>query len=290
MKTLLALVALVTVLVMGCSNKEEELQQQLSKSQSEQTTLQQSIAERDKSIEEVMKAINEVYADLEKARSKEAKLVERAGGNEVSPQITNAATRQVLMQNIAEIGSALKENRKKIGALQARTKSLAGQLAGLNTLVANLKQSLLEREQSIALLEGKIQGLETTVAEKTKAIAEKENVIEEQKLMMKKAFYVIGTRKELEEKGIITDEGGFLWGLLGSTTIMASGVDQSVFTPIDRTVDGTIQVNGTIDEILPRRNEEFFASTTQPEGDHSSLKIVRPEKFWQDNYLVIVVD
>ncbi len=287
MKTRLALVALVTVLVIGCNTKEEELQQQLSKAQGEQAALHQSIAERDKSIEEVMKAINEVYTDLEKARSKESKLVERAGTNEVA---SPATTKQALIQNIAEIGSALKENRKKISSLQARVKSLKGELAGLNTLITNLKQSLQEREQSIALLEAKVQGLETTVAEKTRVITEKERVIEEQQMAMKKAFYVIGTRQELKEKGIITDEGGFLWGLLGSTTIMASGVDQSVFTPIDRTLGETIQVNGTIDEILPRRSEEFFAATTQPEGDHSSLKIVRPEKFWQDNYLVIVVD
>jgi DNA repair exonuclease SbcCD ATPase subunit len=289
MKTRLALVALVTVLVIGCSNKEEELQQQLSKAKSEQATLQQSITERDKSIEEVMKAINEVYADLEKARSKEGKLAERVGGSEVPPQITNAATKQVLLQNITEIGSALKENRKKISSLQAKVKSLGGQLAGLNTLVANLKQSLQEREQSIALLEAKVQGLEMTVAEKTKAIAEKEVVIEEQRQMMKKAFYVVGTRKELKEKGIITDEGGFLWGLLGSTTVMSSGVDQSLFTAIDKTNDQTIQIQGKIDEILPHRNEEFFATAT-PSENSSALKITRPEKFWQDNYLVIVLD
>jgi predicted nucleic acid-binding Zn-ribbon protein len=289
MKTLLALVALVTVLVIGCNNKEEELQQQLTKAKGEQATLQQNIAERDKSIEEVMKAINEVYADLEKARSKEGKLVERANNSEIPTQITNATTRQVLLGNITEIGSALKENRKKIAALQTKVKSLGGQLAGLNTLIANLKLSLQEREQSIALLEAKVQGLETTVVEKTKAIAEKEGVIEEQRQMMKKAFYVVGTRKELKEKGIITDEGGFLWGLLGSTTVMASGVNKSLFTPIDKAADQTIQVSGAIDEILPHRNEEFFA-TTQPSDNASSLKIVQPEKFWQDNYLVIVVD
>lgn len=289
MKTLLALVALVTVLVIGCSNKEEELQQQLTKAKGEQATLQQNIAERDKSIEEVMKAINEVYADLEKARSKEGKLMERASNSEVPTQITNATTRQVLLGNITEIGTALKENRKKIAALQAKVKSLGGQLAGLNTLIANLNHSLQEREQSIALLEAKVQGLETTVADKTKAIAEKEGVIEEQRLMMKKAFYVVGTRKELKEKGIITDEGGFLWGLLGSTTVMASGVDQSLFTAIDKSNDQMIQIQGKIDEILPHRNEEFFA-TAEPSENSSALKIVQPEKFWQDNYLVIVVD
>ena len=289
MRTRWAIVAIFTALVMGCNNKEEELQQQLSKAKNEQTSLQQSIAERDKSFEEVIKAINEVYTDLESARAKEAKLVARAGGNEGPPQMTNAATKQTLLQNIGEIGSALKENRKKVSGLQARIKSFRGEIASLNALIANLKQSLQEREQSIAQFEAKVQGLETTVAEKTKVIEEKENVIEDQRLMMTKAFYIVGTRKELKEKGVITDEGGFLWGLLGSTTIMASGVDKSLFTPIDKTADKTIQVAGTIDEILPHRSDQFFA-TAQPADNASSLKIVQPEKFWQDNYLVIVLD
>lgn len=290
MRTRIALVVIFAAIIAGCNNREQELQQQLSKAQSDQAALKQSITDRDKAFEEVMKAINDVYADLEKARSKEAKLVERAGGGEVPPEITNAATRQTLLNNINEIGTTLKENRKKINGLQARVKTFKGEVASLNTLIGNLKQSLQEREQSIAQLEAKVKGLETTVAENTKAISERDNTIEEQKKTMNKAFYVVGTRKELKEKGIITDEGGFLWGLLGSTTIMASGVDKSLFTPIDRTKDQTIQVTGEIDEILPHRNQDFFA-TAHPEGaDQTSLKIVQPDKFWQDNYLVVVLD
>ncbi len=289
MKTQLALVALCIVLVIGCSNKEEELQKQVAKLQGEQSTLQQSITDRDKYFEDVMKSVNEVYADLEKARSKEAQLVERTGGPEGPAQITNTDTRQKLLQNISDIGAGLKENRKKISDLQGRMKSFRGEIAGLKKLVENLKQSLQEREQSIAQLETKVQGLESTVAENVKTISEKESVIDRQKRMISTAFYVVGTRKELEEKGIITNEGGFPWGLFGSTTILASGVDQSLFTPISKTDDKTISVQGTIKEILPHRSEEFF-TTAHPEESQSALTIVQPDKFWQDNYLVVVVD
>ncbi|MGH9425637.1 MAG: hypothetical protein ACRD2L_04930 [Terriglobia bacterium] len=291
MKRLLVLTALCAMLMIGCSNKEkeEQLQQQLSKAQSDQAALQQSITERDKYFEDVMRAINEVYADLETARAKEAQLVERTGGTEGPAQITNADTRQKLLKSIDDIGSALKENRKKIADLQSRMKKFRGEIAGLNKLVDNLKQSLQEREQSIARLEVRVQGLEATVAEKAKMIEEKESVIDRQQKTMNTGFYVVGTRKELKEKGIITDEGGFLWGLLGSTSVMASGVDETLFSPIDKSMDQTISVQGKIKEILPRRNEEFFA-TRQSDENRSELTIVRPEKFWQDKYLVVVVD
>jgi predicted nucleic acid-binding Zn-ribbon protein len=291
MKTWLALTAICAVLITGCSNKEkeEQLQQQLTKAQSEQAALQQSITERDKYFEDVVRAVNDVYADLESARAKEAQLVERTGGTEGPAQITNADTRQKLLKSIEEIGSGLKENRKKITDLQSRMKKFRGEIAGLNTLIDNLKNSLQEREQSIAKLETRVQGLEATVAEKAKVIEEKEGVIGDQQKKMNTGFYVAGTRKELKEKGIISDEGGFLWGLLGSTTVMASGVDRSLFTAIDKTKDQLITVAGKIKEILPRRSEDLF-TMAQPAANKSDLTIVHPEKFWQDNYLVIVLD
>lgn len=292
MKTRMGVVALcaaVIVMVAGCNNNSEELQKQVSQLQNEASSLHQNITERDKNFDEVMQAVNEVYKDLEQARSKEAQIVERTGGSEGPTQLTGTDTRQNLMQNISAIGSSLKESRKKINSLQAKLKNSRTEFASLTSLVENLKTTLKGQEESIAALETKVQGLEATVAQKDQVIQEKETVIGQQLKSMKTGFYVVGTRAELKEKGIITDEGGFPWGLFGSTTVMASGVDQSLFTSIDKTADQTIHVNGTIDEILPRRNEEFFAMGQQDEH-LSDLTIVKPEGFWQDNYLVIVVN
>ena len=289
MKVWVALIASGALLATGCNQHEEELQKQLAKVQGEKTSLQQSITERDKYFEDVIKAVNDVYADLETARAKEAEVVARSGGTEGPAEITNSSTRQKLVQNINDIGASLKENRKKIGALQSRVRASKRQMDGLNKLIENLKQTLQEREESIAQLQTKVQGLETTVAENVKVIAEKTNIIEEQQKKMSKAFYIVGTRDDLKKKGIITDEGGFLWGLLGSTTVLASGIDLSQFQAIDKNKDETINVNGKIDEIIPHRSEEFFA-TAQPAENTSELKIVKPDKFWQDNYLVIVLD
>lgn len=281
--------ALGGILILGCNDKEEQLQKQVAQLQGEQTSLQQSIAERDQNLEEVMHSVNEVYADLEKARVKEGKLSERAGGKETQGQVSNTVTRQQLLNNISEIGSTLKENRKRIASLESRMKSFRGEVGSLNKLVDNLKKSLEEREQSIALLESKVQGLETSVAEQTKTIAEKDGVIDGQQKAINTAYMVVGTRKELKEKGIINDEGGFLWGLLGSTTVVSSGIDPSLFTPIDKTKDQSISVQGKIEEVLPHRNEQFFA-TAQPMENSSVITITHPSEFWQDRYLVIVVD
>jgi predicted nucleic acid-binding Zn-ribbon protein len=289
MRRQLAVVALCAIFVIGCNNNKEEMQKQLTDAQNARTSLQQDIIDRDAYFESVMKSVNEVYTDLEKVRIKEGVLKKSGAGLEGAPQYTNAQSRDRLIQNINEIGSSLQENRKRVAAIQGRMKHFKGEIAGLNTLVENLKASILEREQSITQLQAKVQGLQATMAEKTKLLDEKEGTIGDQQRTLNTAFYVIGTRDELRKKGIISDEGGFLWGLLGSTTIMNTSADQSNFTPIDKTKDQTIQVNGRIQEILPRRNSDLFAATQKPEKG-SELTIVSPGKFWQENYLVIVTD
>ncbi|HUI63584.1 MAG TPA: hypothetical protein VL126_01990 [Bacteroidota bacterium] len=291
MKPKILLAVLCVVTAAGCSNrdKEEELQKQLSERQNDRESMQQIIAEKDKYVEEVIQAVNDVYKDLEIARVKEGKLKQRAGGTEPSAGSVTSDSRQKLLQDISEIGANLKENRKKVGDLQMRVRGLHSHIASLDTLVSTLRASLEERERSIAELQTHVQGLEASLAEKTKTIQENENLINDQERQINAGYYVIGTRDELKKKGIITDEGGFLWGLLGSTTILASGFDPTDFTPIDKTKDQTIHVQGRIEEILPRRQGDFFA--TSDGGENSSdLKIVQPHQFWQDKYLVIVVD
>jgi predicted nucleic acid-binding Zn-ribbon protein len=289
MKTQLAAFMLCMLLVVGCNNDKEELQKQLADAQTARTSLQQDITDRDAYYEQVMKSVNEVYTDLEKARIKEGELKKKGADLEGPAQYTNAQSRDRLIANINEIGSSLQENRKKIASLQVRMKNFKGQIAGLNSLIENLKTSIQERETSITQLQTKVEGLQATMAEKTKVIEDRDMMISDQQRTLNTGFYIVGTRDELRKKGIISDEGGFLWGLLGSTTIMNANFDASEFTPIDKTKDKMIKVDGRIAEILPRRNSDLFAAT-QKEEKLSELTISNPVRFWQENYLVIVTD
>lgn len=285
MKVKIGVIALFVILVSGCGNREQELQQRISQLQTSDSTMQQGISDRDKYMEQVIAAVNDAYTNLEKARVMEGGVAKRSGGVEGSSTMTNVVTRDNLLNNLRDISTALKENRKRIGALQSQSRGYSKQIAGLDTLIDNLKASIAEREESIAQLQARVQGLEANVAENTKTIAHKDSVIDDQRKTINTAYYVVGTKDELEKKGIITNEGGFLWGLLGSTTVLSDSVSTASFEPIDGTTNQSIHVNGTIDEILPSRTEGTFA--TDETG--SALTILRPSKFWQQRLLVIVV-
>jgi len=275
----------------GCADneKERQLQSDLETSRSDRAALRMALDDREQFVEEILKSVNEIYADLETARLKEGKLIPRADDVGETPWVSSPDTRARVLENIGEIGNGLKENRKKIGDLQKRVRAYGGEVANLNALLDKLKASLQEREEAIAQLKLDVQGLEQTIAEQTMLVGERERTIDEQKKQLNTVFYVAGTREELEEKGIITEEGGFLWGLLGSTTTLAGGADLTAFTPADKQAMPTIHVQGKVDDILPRRKADCYAISETPEGA-SEIRILEPEKFWQGRPLVVVLD
>jgi uncharacterized protein YoxC len=275
----------------GCSGREEELQKELDREkarlQGTSDSLNQVITQRDHYFDEVVRAINDVYVSLEGARQKEEMITQQTGEAEGKFSLTNDQERSRLLQQIASIDTTLKQGRKKLASLQSRVKKLNKESMALTETINNLKQMIEERERTIALLEGRVNGLENEVVEKTRLIAQRDSIIGSREDEINTVFYVVGTREELEEKGIITDEGGFPWGLFGSTTVLASGLDPSFFKSLDRTKSNVISVSGRIDEIVPKRDDRFYA--THDVGDESSdLTVIDPAKFWQDRYLVIV--
>lgn len=294
---LLSAVAVLAILgvLPGC-NKSEELEKQNAELQNQNASLVKDLTERDTYIDTVTQVINEVYTSLEHAGAKEKVLQQQSSDVEASKKRTPRELRGKLLDEIGQIDSSLHINQRRLSDLEKRTSSYRSQFAGLNRMIANLKKTIEEREKSIADLDQKVKGLETEVAEKTRTVAQRDSVITTQNATIAQqhneittAFYIVGKRDDLEKRGIIVKQGGFLWGLLGSTTILANGFDPSDFQPINRTIDTTITVNGGIDEIVPKRVERYY-SQTKTADKQTSLEITDPKNFWQDKYLVIITD
>lgn len=290
MKSSAMLGMLCALLLFGCSNKEreEQLQSELTQASNMRDSLQQSLSQRDQYIDEVMKTVTDVYADLEKTRVKEHKLM--PSGTQEHPQVMTANTRQKLLTSVNEIGSALKDNQKKITDLQARLKKAGVESAKLNELIETMKTDIQNREQEIAQLKTNLEGLTASVNEKSRIIQVKDSVIGDQQKKLNTVYYIAGTRDQLKEKGIITKNGGFLWGLLGSTDVLSGSIDTTQFQPIDKTAEQTIHLQGKVDEILPQRSPDSYTESTDSDQKNSDLQIVEPNKFWQHKYLVVVLD
>jgi peptidoglycan hydrolase CwlO-like protein len=273
------------VVLAGCGqsdleNKNKELQKQLEA--------------KDQYIEEVTSAINEIHNQLESTWAMENKVMQQSPSREGVKSASNLQVKQQILSRISDIDSILAANRKKLTSLQIRLKNAATQYAGLQKMVEGLKATLEEREKTLADLQARVKSLESEVSEKTKVIAAREATIEdqtnqlnEQTRQMNAVYYVVGKKDDLKGKGIIIDEGGIFWGLLGSTTVLASNFNADLFQKMDKTKKSQIEVAGKIAEIIPKRDAGSY-STEEMSGGKTNVKITNPDQFWKVNRLVIV--
>jgi hypothetical protein len=269
----------------GCNQSELE---------NKNKELQQQLAAKDQYIEEVTTAINEIHNQLESTWAMENKVIQQSLAKEGSKAPSHLQVKQQILSRISDIDSILAANRKKLANLQSKLKNAATQYAGLQKLVDNLKVTLEERERTLADLQARVKSLEFEVTEKTRVIAAREATIDDQTkqlsertLQMNSVYYVVGKKDELETKGIVADEGGFLWGLLGSTTVLAGNFNAELFQKMDKTKEEQIDVPGKIAEIIPKRDAGSY-SMEPTVGGHTILKITNSDQFWKVNRVVIV--
>jgi hypothetical protein len=271
---------IVPLIVAGCGNPSEELQNRNNE-------LTRQLAEKDQFINEVTGSLSEIYGKVETAWAEHKKVVRAAESVEGGVTLTRAQMKERVLDRITGISAALSENRKKVNALERRLKESGSKYTGLEKLVEELKTTIHERDQSIVELWERIRNLETDVVQKADIIAAHEETIRVQEKRMTTVYYVVGTRDTLKNRGIIAEEGGFPWGLFGSTTTLASNLDDQSFSPLDVNNQLSIAVHGEIDEIVPKRDEATYTQEMNEEGV-AVLRIVDPQKFWQQRHLVIV--
>ncbi len=286
--TLVAIVVLLAVV--GCDNgKQQELESQNSQ-------LKNELASRDQYIQDVTSTINDIHNQLEDAWSKEKKVLRASKKDETEKTLTDAELKQSIISRISDIRHTLAQNRARINSLEGRLKTASTQYTGLQAMVDDLKKTLDEREKTIADLNLRVENLQGDVNAKAVMIAERDTTIQNQSRMLddntrqiNTVFYVVGKRSELKDKGIITREGGFLWGLLGATTVLSANYDGGQFEAVDKTKESEIEIPGRIDEIVPQRAEGTYAAQETGDG-HTILKIINPDNFWRENHLVIISD
>jgi len=109
-------------------------------------------------------------------------------------------------------------------------------------------------------------------------------------------YYVIGTRDELKQKGIIREEGGarFLFVLWksGRTVVPSRRLDANQFTPVDRRSLPELALP-TADRryrIISRQDLTALATPPTDNGTISgSVKIADSARFWANSRFLIII-
>ena len=285
MRTTLMVLMIALLSVLGCTDKRER--EELARKNED---LAKQLASRDRFIEDVTGTINEIHDNLEATWAKEKNVVRQTTKDEGKVGATSVELKQRIIDRIAGMHTVIMESRKKMALLQQKLNESGKQYAGLQRMVDDLKKEIEEREQAIAELKARVGVLETEVSEKSAVIAAHQNTIDKQTEQLNTVYYyIVGTRDELKKKGIITREGGVLWGLFGGTTVLASNFAEADFQTLDKTKDHTIALRGLVDEIVPKRDTSLY-TIVRLESGQTELRIINPDSFWRERRLVIVAE
>lgn len=269
----------------SCNNSDMEAMQRTNDS------LQQVVDTKEGEIDALFEMMNQIEENLAIISAKYGKVQEMKNNNVES----NGNVKGEINEQISTIESMLEANKKKIGELNARISSLGKEKTKLQEFVTRLEERITSQETQIAELMRElesnkviIQNLNQNVSELSASNKAKEAIIEQQTIEANRAYFVVGSFKDLKDAGIVNKSGGFIG--IGKRQSTNTEMETSKFTMIDKTKVTTITINLKKAKVVSPHPESSYELVMDENDDKivSYLRILDPVKFWnQTRYLVI---
>jgi hypothetical protein len=209
---------------------------------------------------------------------------------------------------LADQIQARKDMQARVNALVSRAKATANQLAQiqkdqvqLQSANSQLKDENAQQAQKIQEDAQMIADLGATIERQRTEIATLGARIDSLGTEMKtlgarhyKAYYVIGTEKELRDKGIIAKEGGANLLLFhpGKTLVPSRVLNPDVFTAIDQREVKMIPLPDSTSKyrIVSRQSLDDADVTWRDSNSfRGNLSITKPDEFWAPSRFLIIV-
>ncbi len=238
-----------------------------------------------------LESIAEIQDSLTVIAPEESRLNRLSQEAELGTRATQTQKERML-NTIADLQASIKNTRQRIRDLESSLKGSQAELVGLRRVIDNLKKSVGEKEAMVLRLTARVDSLKVTVVGLQanvrlgeEKIAEQEQVIEERRKEIGTIRYIIGTKKELKAKGIITERGGVLG--MGKSAQLSGTFNEGDFNAIDTDQVSDISVPGREAMVLSGQSKSSYQMLLG-EG-RTTLRILDPREFRKVRYLVIMV-
>lgn len=249
-------------------------------------------AEKDRKFNELVEALVEIDGNLAQIKEKENIIALNANEANNNEKITDQ-----INEDIKLIYDLMVQNQEKIAMLEKQLRNSNLDNANMKKLIASLNQQLVEKSAEIVMLneqlklknieisdlnfhiQGMTQSLDSVTNVSTKTAAK----LDETTVALYKAYYVVGTSKELTDKKIINKEG--FMNL--KKAVMTKEFDTEYFEEIDVRNISTIATNSKKVKLLSSHPENSYKLTTGSD-DIITLEILNSEKFWSVSKFLVV--
>jgi hypothetical protein len=300
---ILPYLTIALVLTAAACSKDAEQRAQAAESQLAQ--MQEVAAAKDSLTRELM-ATTSFMTDLndELAKVKPAK----GSKNQVSTTegvVPLETYRAGMIDKIKDLRARLDENEKNLASTQARlrkltagNKEMTGQIAAYDSMVSSFKTIMDQQRTQIAVLTSNIETLEM----KNRLLAD-ENThltgrVTEMATTANTVYYVLGTKKDLMEKGVVTQRGGSrVLGIgwrTGETLVPGANVAEDIFNRAtkDATLEIALPDPAKKYRLISPQNVNALETVPQKDGSFKgeSIRIKDPASFWAPSKYLILVE
>jgi len=276
----------VGIVVFSLYNREHK--KLLNQMETQKTSLTDKVTARDSVIGEWITTFDDIEKNIAMIKEKEKLITANSSNTEIS----NDKRLQVL-EDIKTINTLVEQNKKKIASLNAQLKKSGGTIKVLQNKITELEASMKQNENEItelktALVDKKfeVEQLNTQMIVMQDTIARKDEKISTQTYEMNKAFYTVGTYKELKAKGLLTKEGGFIG--LGKTESLTGNFPDNSFVQIDITKTRSIPVNSKSAKLISEHPAGSYEFIRDKDKKIESIAINDPALFWENSKYAVV--
>lgn len=241
----------------------------------------------------LLSLMNDITADMNAIKQMEDIL---SAPSSLSTETESA--RQRIHEDMMAIQNTLQQRRERLAELEKKLRNATSNNATLQKTIETLKAQIADQEQSIAglteelskknIIIEKLEQTNDSLATTLTAINEAKEAAEEENVRLtddiNTCYYVIGTNKELKDKGLIQTR------FLRSTKILPGDVDTQFFVKADRRSLLEINCHSKKAEVMTSQPQSSYNFITEANGD-KILVIKDSNEFWKkSDFLVIKID
>lgn len=286
-KSLLAALCGLTLL-WACKEDPKQSEEYKQLEQERQSVSAESGA-KDSTINNMFAAFNDISENLRAIKERQGILAKNGAENlEKNPDM-----KEQIASDLYLIDSLLSANKKQIEKMRknasARDAANKEKISEMEKAIANMELMIAEKDTEIASLKEQLTSTNASLASMIQMYQDKEQLATTQRAELNKAYYCVGTAKELKENGVVTREGGFA-GMGRTTTLNTQGMNMEYFKQVDITQMLEIPVNAKKAKLITSHPAGSYKMDAV-EGKTEKLVISDPNAFWSvSKYLVIQAD
>jgi len=268
------------IAIASCNSTSTEEVQKIKSLAKEDSIRVVQANQKDSLITSYLNDLNEVQENLDRIKEREKIIT-------MKPAEMNSSDKQAVVAEIKELDDWIVTNDKKMNGLQSRLRKMDTKNNKLESLVAHLTQEISEKDEEIADLQSKLSKANDSLRFITARFNDSIEIIKKQRVqmaVMSTVYYVSGTLKELQEKGIIDKQGGFIG--LGRVAELNTNVNNSMFKTANGNNLKGLSLNGKFRRFITTQPDKAYQIVSNGKSD--SIAITMPATFWSESkYLVV---